>query len=758
MDYELSFSGSNVPQTTGPFTGNGKLALEAGNGDAINVSRFYVAKTVDYASGRIGPNVVQPFLPFGLKLVDPADAAIEYGLVEQRVNMDAGVVTTRHSVQRASTHVADVETSLMCLRHLPFCTLQSAVITNVGASTLRVFHEVTTKDNILPAAAPGGLYETQVRYVGNDQVIMQLIGSGESIPDKKRVAFASAYLFDFSECANPATASVRPLGTGTASLRPNDVFNAFEIVGLTPLDCTVKLHVLTSTATTDDFDEPKVEVARITTNICTFSPLATTVRDLALHLRSKHVEAWRNLWKARLQIAPVTDATQAQRTEVSTLNKYLNASLYRIWCCVRENVNIGINPTAINVIDMDGSILFEGDIWLVPLLIILRPALARPLLEHRARNLPHAKQLASAYGYGGAKFPYTDDVLGFKNTMFYSDGAAAHVFNTALIAVNIWNYYRVSKDKEWLRDVGFACIKEIANFLADIVTYSEDTGRYSLKYIVALDDTRMQDNNAFTVCTVKLALKAAIESSYVFSSEVPTPWLEAYNFLPLSNVPNTNVLRHDAAYTGESLNVPEALLPFVPGLWDILYNTGGSSRLSFLDAAADTLAYYRTRMNDGVDEKPFNIGALALLCGIGMSENASKLVEFVQLVNKFVANSVASPWLDMRGMFDASKGPTAQNSLNTNALFLQIFLQGMLQTRAVGGVAESRFFYEGLGIKSLSAVTMPSSWQTLSVSTIGVGSGAPPKTIDARQRLAEFTAVAKGGVTTRDGDFSIFTV
>ncbi len=756
MDYELSFSGSNVPRATRPFTGNGKLAVEAGNGNAIGADRFYIAKTVDYASGRIGPNVVEPFLPFGLSLVDPVDAAIEYDLADQRVNMDAGIITTRHSVDRATAHIADVETSIMCLRHLPYCTLQSAVITNVtNATTLRVFHKVTTKDNILPSAAPGGLYETQVRYLGSDQVVMQLIGSGESIPDKKRTAFATAYLFDFSDCTNPATTSVRPLGTGSASPRPNDVFNAFEIVGLTD-QCTVKLHLLTSTATSDDFDEPKGEVARITTNVCTFSPLAATVRDLVLHLRSKHVEAWRNLWKAKLQITPVSDATQVQRAEVSTLNKYLNASLYRIWCCVRENVNIGANPAALNVIDIDGSILFEGDIWFVPLLIILRPALARPLLEHRARNLHHAMQLASAYGYGGAKFPYTDDVLGFKNTLYYSDGAAAHIFNTALVAVNIWNYYRVSKDKEWLRDTGFACIKEIANFLADIVTYSEDTGSYSLRQIIAVDDTRVQDNNAFTVCAVKLALKAAIESSYVFSSEVPTPWLEVYNFLPLSNIPSTNVLRHDASYTNENLNVPEALLPFAPCLWDILYNT--SSRLSFLDAAGATLAFYQTKVNDDAKDKPFNLGTLSILCGVGMSEDATKLTEFVHLVNKFVASSVASPWLDMRSMFDGSKGPSACNSINTNALFLQIFVQGMLQTRAVGGVAETRFFYEGLGVKSLSAVPMPSSWQSLSLTTVGVGSGAPPKTIDARQRLAEFAAVANGGVTTLDGDFSIFTV
>ena len=70
------------------------------------------------------------------------------------------------------------------------------------------------------------------------------------------------------------------------------------------------------------------------------------------------------------------------------------------------------NPQAIPILDLDGSMLYEGDLWLVPLLLLLKPDIARTIIEYRYAALSTAKQLAASYGFEGARIPYIDDIIG----------------------------------------------------------------------------------------------------------------------------------------------------------------------------------------------------------------------------------------------------------------------------------------------------------------------------------------------------------
>src|SRR5690606_32412065 len=89
----------------------------------------------------------------------------------------------------------------------------------------------------------------------------------------------------------------------------------------------------------------------------------------------------------------------------------------------------------------------------------------------------------------------------------------------AAIAYNIWQYYQVTGDVDFLADVGAEMFLEIARFFASIATYSPSRYRYEIRGVVGPDEFHTAypgarepglDNNAYTnVMAVWLLWRAA---------------------------------------------------------------------------------------------------------------------------------------------------------------------------------------------------------------------------------------------------------
>lgn len=736
MEFTYEYAINNLP-SIGSFIGNGKIGIYNNIGDNIDTESVYISRDVSFKNGHLQPNVIETFQPFSIIPFDFTNQTNISQNTLRRLDMNTAISSSDHTITNNGNTI-DISSSIYCVRHLPFCTMQTLHMKPRGnIDEFEVFHEVYTKDNMIDI-----IYENPIRYVGRKH-IYQFVGTGRTI-DGVNVSFCTAYIFK-----HPANVTITPHGLGfnNFTTKKNEQFNAFGVQGAIQGD-DIQVSMLTAIMTSDDFDDPRSEAMRIT-----LSALSSTYtnQDPDTFIRTKHIDAWSKLWISRLRILPDSDVPVFENQNIFRTNKLINAAFYNIYSCCRESFNMDSNPNSISVLDVDGTLLYHADLWLVPLLLLAKPDMARAFIEYRIVNIQSAIQLAAAYGFKGAKMPFVDDIVGYKNNLYYTTSSYVHIFNTALVAINTWNYYRVSRDQDWLLNKGYTLLKSIANFLTDFITYDEDTDTYSIDNVVGLNDKVSEQGNSFTIALVKLALKYAIEASYELRYEPVELWNSCYNELSLTffnaNLANVVKLDKDIDTTPTSTyKVLETLIPFCPSYWEIL-RTGNVAL--FEESLKANLMFYKDRIEVAYENKPTNVALLALLAGIGMQTDTTLRSTFEYYLAQFTNNTVYGPWDFMKVDVPYTQGSSytnlTRNSLSSNALYILILVQGLLQMRLVGGVAETRFYYEDMKIVNSLSASLPQGWSLLTATNFGGTNNM--KSADVRQILT----------STATGDFSAVT-
>ena len=94
----------------------------------------------------------------------------------------------------------------------------------------------------------------------------------------------------------------------------------------------------------------------------------------------------------------------------------------------------------------NGHIFWDSEIWMYPALLVLRPCLARQMLDYRTDGLDAARRRAYAHGYRGAMFPWEGDDRGEEATPTFALTGPLEHHITADIAIASWNYYCVTQD------------------------------------------------------------------------------------------------------------------------------------------------------------------------------------------------------------------------------------------------------------------------------------------------------------------------
>ncbi len=172
--------------------------------------------------------------------------------------------------------------------------------------------------------------------------------------------------------------------------------------------------------------------------------------------------------------------------------------------------------------------IFWDELFIFPFLTLRFPKLTRSLLMYRYRRLPEAKHRADQAGYHGAMFPWQSGSDGREESQslhlnpqsgrWLPDDSQLQRHVNAAIAYNIWQYYQVTHDIEFLSDYGAELLLEIARFWASIATYNAARKRYEIHAVVGPDEfhTHYPDaalpglkNNAYTNCMASWVLRCA---------------------------------------------------------------------------------------------------------------------------------------------------------------------------------------------------------------------------------------------------------
>jgi alpha,alpha-trehalase len=142
--------------------------------------------------------------------------------------------------------------------------------------------------------------------------------------------------------------------------------------------------------------------------------------------------------------------------------------------------------------------VFWDELFIFPLLNWRLPEITRSLLMYRYRRLGEARASARQAGLRGAMFPWQSGSDGREESQrlhlnprsgrWVPDNTYLQRHINSAIAYNVWRYYQVTGDMEFLSFYGAEMFLEIARFWASFATYNEQLDRYEIHGVVGPDE------------------------------------------------------------------------------------------------------------------------------------------------------------------------------------------------------------------------------------------------------------------------------
>lgn len=202
------------------------------------------------------------------------------------------------------------------------------------------------------------------------------------------------------------------------------------------------------------------------------------------------------------------------------------------------DLDVGVPPRGWHGEAYRGHILWD-EIFIFPLLNWRMPEITRRVLLYRYRRLDAARAAARRDGYRGAMFPWQSGSNGREETQewhlnprsgrWIPDHSHRQRHVNAAIAYNVYQYYQVTRDTEFLSFYGAELILEIARFWGAIAVFSPPKGRYVIQGVMGPDeyheaypdaDAPGLNNNAYTNVMAVWVLERALEVLDILPEDV----------------------------------------------------------------------------------------------------------------------------------------------------------------------------------------------------------------------------------------------
>ncbi len=142
--------------------------------------------------------------------------------------------------------------------------------------------------------------------------------------------------------------------------------------------------------------------------------------------------------------------------------------------------------------------IFWDEMYILPFYCLHFPAVARSVMMYRYRRLDAARDYAKEHGYNGAMFPWQSGSDGSEETQVVhlnpvsgewgEDYSSLQRHISIAVAYNVWTYYNITGDIEFIEKYGAEMFLEICRFWASKTRYNEDTGRYEIHKVMGPDE------------------------------------------------------------------------------------------------------------------------------------------------------------------------------------------------------------------------------------------------------------------------------
>ena len=168
--------------------------------------------------------------------------------------------------------------------------------------------------------------------------------------------------------------------------------------------------------------------------------------------------------------------------------KLLRMHLYHLMVSASQyNVDIdaGITARGLHGEAYRGHIFWD-ELFILPFYDIHFKDTAKSLLLYRYRRLQKAREYAKEYGYKGAMYPWQTGSEGSEETQILHLNPVSGIWGddysslqrhvSLAVAYNIWQYYWITEDRDFLSQYGAEMFFEICRFWASKSKFLLKTG------------------------------------------------------------------------------------------------------------------------------------------------------------------------------------------------------------------------------------------------------------------------------------------
>lgn len=239
-------------------------------------------------------------------------------------------------------------------------------------------------------------------------------------------------------------------------------------------------------------------------------------------LLEEHIHVWKTFWK-RCDIK-ITSEGEDQRI--------VRLHIFHLLQTISKNsvdLDIGVPARGLHGESYRGHIFWD-EVFIIPFYTFYFPEMARALLMYRYRRLTMARYLAVKAGFKGAMYPWQsasngDEVtqlihLNPRSNEWLPDYSHYQRHVNAAIVYNIWQYYLITQDKDFITNFGAEIALEIARFWASISHYNPSSGKYEIHQVVGPDEYHERypgsneagvRNNAYTNVMAVWSIERALD-------------------------------------------------------------------------------------------------------------------------------------------------------------------------------------------------------------------------------------------------------
>ena len=217
------------------------------------------------------------------------------------------------------------------------------------------------------------------------------------------------------------------------------------------------------------------------------------------HLADAHQRAWANLWSVfDVGITASTNDDTDKKLRLQIFHLLQTASPH----CIE--LDVGVPARGWHGEAYRGHIFWD-ELFIFPFINLRMPMITRALLLYRFRRLPEARRAARRAGYAGAMFPWQSGSSGREETQslhlnplsqrWLPDVTHRQRHVNAAIVYNVWQYFQVTEDIEFLVTYGAELILDIVRFWVSLAEFDTTRRRYLIRGVMGPDEFHTAGSN-----------------------------------------------------------------------------------------------------------------------------------------------------------------------------------------------------------------------------------------------------------------------